>query len=303
MQVLVTGGSGAIGRFVVDGLRASGHDVTVFDIEPPKGDGGDYVNGDITDEDDVQRAVEQEDVVVHLAALLPRACRRNPRRAEAINVGGTLNVLEKAAEEDIRVIYASSKAVFGTTTGVNTHPEYQPIGEDAPKSPTSIYGVTKATVEQFAADYRQDGLDAAAVRFASTYGPGKGDAHGDLAMLPNAIRRAADGKTVQLKGADQCNDLVYYRDIARGITAAVETDELQYPTYHIGSGKVFSIHEFAEALHEYTDAPINVEEGLNYRDADHPSYCQLDISRARSDLGYQPAFSIRDGVKDFLANL
>ncbi len=302
MRTLVTGGSGAIGTFAVRELRSAGHDVTVFDVEPPRDDVA-YVDGDVTDQTEVREAVAGADAVVHLAALLPKACRRNPKRAQAINVGGTLTVFEAAEETGTRVVYASSKAVFGTVTGVHAHPTYEPISEDAPKSPTSLYGVTKASIERFAAAYRADGVEAVALRFASTYGPGKGDAHGDLATLPNAIRRAAEGKPVRLSGADQCNDLVYYRDIGRGIAAAVETDEFEYDAYHVGSGDVFSIREFAEALREYTDASVDLEDGLDYRDADHPSYCQLDISRAQADLGYEPAYPIRDGVRDFLDTL
>jgi UDP-glucose 4-epimerase len=309
MNLLVTGGSGAIGAFVVGELRDD-YDVTVFDVEPPDVDGSDsdegavaYVEGDVTDETAVAEAVSAADAVVHLAALLPDACERNPRRAEAVNVGGTLNVFEAAADHGTRVVYASSKAVLGTPTGVHTHPTYEPIGEDAPKSPTNVYGVTKAAVERYAAAYRADGLDVAALRFASTYGPGKGRAHGDLALLPNAIRRAAAGDPVRLTGGDQRNDLVYYGDIARGVAAAIETDELAHAAYHVGSGEAVSIRTFAEALREYTDAQIEVEGGLNYRDAAEPSYCRLDISRARADLGYEPTYPVERAVRDFLRRL
>jgi nucleoside-diphosphate-sugar epimerase len=303
MNLLVTGGSGAIGTFVARELRDADHDVTVFDIEPPEIDGVAYVEGDVTDADAVAEAVSAADAVVHLAALLPDACERDPPRAEAVNVGGTLNVFEAAHDRGTRVVYASSKAALGTPTGVHTHPVYEPIGEDAPRSPTNLYGVTKASIERYAAAYRADGMDVAALRFASTYGPGKGQAHGDLALLPNAIRRAAAGDRVRLTGADQRNDLLYYGDIARGVAAAVETDELTHAVYHIGSGEAVSIRTFAEALREQTDAPIEAEGGLNYRDADEPSYCRLDISRARADLGYEPAYPIERGVRDFLKRL
>lgn len=303
MRIVVTGGSGAIGTFVARKLRDDGHDVTVFDIDPPTVDGVEYVDGDITDEKAVEAAVAGTDTVVHLAALLPDACEQHPPRAEAVNVGGTLAVLEAAREHEVRVIYASSKAVFGTTTGVHTHPTYEPIGEDAPKSPTNLYGVTKEAIERYADAYRANGLEVAAVRFASTYGPGKGQAHGDLALLPDAIRRAANGETVRISGADQRNDLVYYGDIARGIAAAVEADELTHRAYHIGSGEAVPIRVFAEALREHTDATVEVEGGLNYRDADRPSYCRLDISRARADLGYEPAYPVERGVRDFLDRL
>lgn len=300
MDVLVTGGHGAIGTYVTRTLREGGHDVTVLDVVD--GD-DDSIQASVTDAEAVAAAVDGTDAVVHLAALLPEACNRDPQRAERVNVGGTLTVFEAAQDAGSRVVYASSKAVLGTPTGVHAHPVYEPIGEDAPKSPTNLYGVTKASVERYAAAYRADGLDVAAVRFASTYGPGKGKAHGDLALLPNAIRRAAAGDSVRITGADQRNDLVYYGDIARGVTSAIETDELNHAAYHIGSGEAASIRRFAEALREQTDAPVEVEGGLNYRDADEPSYCRLDISRARADLGYEPAYPVERGVRNFLNRL
>lgn len=303
MEVLVTGGSGAIGTVVVDALRSAGQTVTVFDITPPADENVRFLQGDITDQEAVREAVSEVDVVVHLAALLPKACRQSPRRADAVNIGGSLNVFEAATESHVRVIYASSKAVFGAITGAHAHPTYKPISEDAATAPTNLYGVTKATVEQFATAYLEDGLECAAMRFASTYGPGKGDAHGDLAILPAAIRQAAAGNPVKLPGADQRNDLLYYVDIAEGIRAAVETAELSYPAYHLGSGMTCSIREFASALEKHADVPVEVEEGIDYRDAAEPSYCQLDISRARADLGYDPSYPIDAGVQHFLEYL
>jgi UDP-glucose 4-epimerase len=300
MEILVTGGSGAIGTFVVEALRSAGHSVTILDREPPADDDVQFICGDITDQETVREAVSEVDVVVHLAALLPKACRQSPHRADAVNIGGSLNVFEAATEQQVRVIYASSKAVFGAITGVHAHPTYEPLSEDAPKSPTNLYGVTKAAVERFATAYVENGLDGAALRFASTYGPGKGEAHGDLAILPEAIRQAAAGNSVKLSGADQRNDLLYYVDIAQGVTAAVETTELSYNAYHIGSGVTCSIREFASAVEKHTEASVDVEEGTDYRDATAPSYCRLDISRARADLGYEPSYPVDAGVRHFL---
>ena len=300
MRILLTGGSGAIGSFVADELFVRGHDVTVFDIEPPDRELSSFIRGDITEFDTVSTAVQEVDAVVHLAALLPDACRENPRLAERVNVGGSLNVFEAATDVGVPVVYASSKAVFGSSRGRHSHPQYEPLGEDAPKSPNSVYGTTKMAVENYANTYYDKGMSGAAVRFASTYGPGKGAAHGDLAYIPNLIRRAAAGETIQIDGADQRNDLVYYGDIANGVAAAVEANARSHTAYHIGSGQAVSLYDFAEVLRRETDATIHVNGGLNYRDSDDPSYCRLDISRARVDLGYDPSYPVDRAVRDFL---
>lgn len=319
MRVLVTGGSGAIGSFVTRELLERGHDPIVFDIEPPDVDGITAVDadeiaasdtdgitaieGDITDATAVSTAVRDADAVVHLAALLPDACRRDPRSAERINVGGTLNVFEAATDTAIPVVYASSKAVFGSIRGRYAHPTYEPLGEDAPRDPTGVYGTTKLAIEQYAETYYRDGMSGAAVRFASTYGPGKGDAHGDLAYVPDLIRRAAAGETIHVDGADQRNDFVYYADIAAGVAAAIEAEDRSHAVYHIGSGRAVALREFVDALRRETEATIHVEGGLNHRDADDPSYCRLDISRARTDLGYEPSYPASRAVEDFLDRL
>lgn len=303
MEVLVTGGSGAIGSFVVEELTRRGHSATVFDITGSESEGGSFVRGDVTSENAVADAVAGADAVVHMASLLPPACRRDPKRAERVNVGGSVNVFSEALDAANRLVYVSSKAVFGPITGAHAHPTYEPLGEDAPKSPTTVYGKTKYASEQLLATYRKRGLDAAAVRFASTYGPGKGDEHGALALVPEAIERAANGEDVHLVGGDQRNDFVYYGDLANGIADLLEAPSLTHAAYHVGSGTTASLRKFAEVLEARTSATVTVEGGLNFYGHDEPTYCRLDISRVRADAGYDPEFPAAAAVEDYLGRL
>lgn len=317
MEILVTGGAGAIGRFVVAELADRGHDVTVFDRVEPTFEGVTadspeftYVDGDVTDSSAVARAIETPDgsvdAVVHLAALLPDACEADPRRAERVNVGGTLNVLAAASErEKVRVLCASSKAVYGSITGEHAHPTYEPMSEDAPKSPTSVYGTTKLACEQYCRAYaRNEDLDVACFRFASTFGPGKGDSHGVLSLLSKLIEGGAAGEDVSVTGVDQRSDFLYYPDLAAGVAAAVEAGTLSNRAYHLGSGQAVPLRAYVEAVRErYPDARIEAEGGLNFYERTHPSYCRLDVSRARTDLGYEPQYGPDEAVEDYLQRL
>jgi UDP-glucose 4-epimerase len=303
MRVCITGGAGAIGRFVVEELDGRGHEVRVFDVTDPDYGEGTFRRGDVTDAEAVADAVAGVDVVVHMAALLPPACREDPVRAESVNVGGTLHAFEAALDAGVRVVYVSSKAVFGPITGRFAHPTYDPLGEEARKSPTSVYGKTKLACEEYLHTYRERGLDAAGVRFASTYGPGKGEAHGDLALIPEAVEAAAAGEDVALPGGDQRNDFVYYRDLARGIRCAVEADSLTHPVYHLGSGAAVPMRAVGAALRERTGASVTVADGLDFYDRGAPTYCRLDVSRARADLGYEPAFPVERAIEDYLDRL
>ncbi|HEY0494260.1 MAG TPA: NAD(P)-dependent oxidoreductase [Kutzneria sp.] len=120
MQVLVTGAFGNIGSSAAAQLRAQGHEVRHFDL-PSKANlrraqgAANVVWADIRDADAVQRAVRDQDVVVHLAGLIPPQVAEDPKTAREVNVGGTENVLEAVARHDSRLIFASTLDVYGHT--------------------------------------------------------------------------------------------------------------------------------------------------------------------------------------------
>lgn len=307
MDVLLTGGHGAVGRFVIEELHRRSHDVTVLD---PADDetlrsrmGHDYIDGDVTDEAAVADAVDGADVVVHLAALKRPACEDDPTIALDVNVGGTVNVFEAAVAADARVVHISTKSVFGHISGTYAYPHYDPLPEDAPQqSVGDIYGLTKRATESYRQAYvRKFDLDVASFRFASSYGPGKVAVPGKGMLIPDAIEGALRGEHVELPGGDELNDWIYFGDIANGLADAVEAPELSYPAYHIGTGTLHSLRDFADVLREACpDATITVADGRNPQNKDHPMYANFDISRARADLGYEPEYSLAEGIHDYM---
>lgn len=310
MDVLLTGGHGAVGRFVIEELDGRGHDLTVFDLADDETFRSrfdyEYVDGDVTDAEAVADAVADEDAVVHLAALKRPACEANPKRAQEVIVGGTVNVFEAAVAADARVVHISTKSVFGQISGTYAYPSYDPLPEDAPKqSVGDVYGLTKRATESYRQVYvRKHDLDVASFRFASTFGPGKVAVPGKGMLIPDAIEGAMRGETVELPGGDELNDWIYFGDIAVGLADAVEAPTLSYPAYHVGTGELHSLRDFADVLREECpEATITVEDGHNPQDKDHPMYARLDISRARADLGYEPEYGLRDGIRDYIDRL
>lgn len=307
MDVLVTGGHGAIGSFVVEELVARGHNVTVFDLQNDDEQQHrltySFVEGDITNPDAVAAAIEGKDVVVNMAALKRPACNENPKLAQQVNIGGTVNVFDAVVETDTRVLQISSKSVFGEIGGSNAHPLYEPLDEGAPKQTIGdIYGLTKVATESYMQAYvREYDIDVACFRFGSSYGPGKVAVPGKGMLLPDLIEGAPRGESITLPGGDEQNDWIYFGDIANGLADAVEAPTLNYPVYHIGTGRLNSLRDFATVLQEACpNSDITVQDGLNPQNKAHPLYTRLNISRAKTDLGYNPEFTLREGIRDYL---
>lgn len=310
MDVTVTGGHGAIGRFVLEELHARGHDVTVFDLEDDANlreqFGHDYIEGDLTDRDAVADELDGQDAIVNLAALKRSACNADPKLAQEVNIGGTVNVFEAAVDTDLRVVDVSSKAVYGHISGRYAYPHYEPLSEDGQRNPTGkIYDLTKIADESYRQFYEdRHGIDAASFRFGSSFGPGKVAKVGHGRLIPDAIEGAMRGETVVLPGGDELNDWAYFGDIATGLADAVDADELSYPAYNVATGEGKSMHDFAAVLRdECPDADVAVDDGRNPQDKAHPQAAVLDISRAREDLGYEPQYGVAGGIRDYMERI
>lgn len=165
MKILITGGQGKIGRFLVQELTHSAHEVTVLDQIPgPERGVVRYLLGDIQDLGQVMEAMHGADAVVHLAAI------HNPNIATTslvyeTNVVGTFNVHQAAYRLGVkRVVSASSNAIVGWSYSENFMPDYLPIDEDHPLRPVDVYGLSKEIGETIARSYALKGLETVSLR-------------------------------------------------------------------------------------------------------------------------------------------
>lgn len=168
MRVLVTGGTGLVGKATIERLVAHGWDVRVIGIEPEFAAAGvEYAQCDILDFAAVREQARGCQSIIHLAAI------PNPRQSPGhqvfeVNVAGTFNVFEAAAAEGIRrVVQASSINAIGCAWGtVDISPRYLPIDEDHPAFTTDPYSFSKQIVEDIGAYYwRRAGISGASLRF------------------------------------------------------------------------------------------------------------------------------------------
>ena len=315
MNVLVTGGMGVNGAvtarlMVNEGLRPvlldNRMDLSLIrDIKERV----DCVEADVCDQRGLEKIVDDYNIthIAHLAALMPEPAEANPRLGMRVGVDGTVNILEVARAKNIkRVVFTSSKAVYGEILGEYAPPTCKPVREDHPKHPADLYGTIKVCCEEVGKYYREMyGIEFIALRYVSIYGPGKEARHGALSFYGQLIEKARRGeKWVIPQGGDQLNDAVYVGDVARSIYLALMADRPGEWAFNIGTGKAWTPREFLHAASKlYPNHEIELGSGLSKLGRSKQSYCVFDISAAKKHLGYGPAYDVEKGVRDYVETL
>ena len=254
-RVLVTGGTGFIGRRVVGALLAEGHEVTVADHRAFPDTAVRSVIGDLCDPDVPGRAVRPDtDVIIHLAAVTSvLASVQDPVSTHRLNVDATARLLELARENEVGTfLLASTNAVVGSGSAPG-----EVITERTLLRPLTPYGATKAAAEMLLGSYANCyGLAGAALRFSNVYGPGMAEKD---SFVPRLMRAARDGEGVQVRGdGSMRRDLVHVDDVVQGILAAWRAGHTG--PLILAGGKSVSVNEMVETARRVTGAPIPVEQ-------------------------------------------
>lgn len=315
MNVLITGGMGVNGAVTARLLVKEGLRPVLLDnrmdlslMQDIKND-VDGVEADVCDQRAVEKIVDDYRVthIAHLAALMPGPAEANPRLGIRVGVDGTINVLEVARARKInRVVFTSSKAVYGEIRGDYAPPTCKPVREDHPKRPADMYGTIKVCCEQVGKYYREMyGIEFIALRYVSIYGPGKEARHGPLSFYGQLIEKARRGEQWRVpQGGDQLNDAVYVGDVARSIYLALKAPTPGEWTFNIGRGKTCTPRDFLNAAAKmFPSHQIELGPGASQLGRSKQSFCVFDISAARKHLGYEPAYTVEEGVQDYVANL
>jgi nucleoside-diphosphate-sugar epimerase len=306
--VLVTGGHGTMGPWVVGALHDRAARVVVLDLlDAPRSSLGEAsavpdesIVGDVRDAALVRGVMREHGItnVVHLAAIVGEDCERDPGRALEVNTIATARLIEAAEAIGVRRLVANStKGTLGPLPERYLHPTYEPVPSDHPPSPRSIYEVSKLGVERLVAAARSRGLSATTLRFTTTWGPGKSAAtHAGLSFHSDLVTAAMAGGDVAVDvHPDQGFDLIYYSDVGAAIAAAALAEgPLTSHVYHLGAGRLTRMREFAEAL-EAAFPGCRVTMGKRFPPGRNVLF---DIEAARRDLGYEPAFDVMAALAD-----
>lgn len=298
MNILVTGGAGFIGSHLVRHLLAKGEKVTALDNLstglaenlPPEAE---FIEMDILDER-LKKVVAAGafDAIVHLAAqTMVDISVKDPLFDARENLLGTVHVLEAARAANVkRIVFASTAAAYG-----DVKEDDLPVREAQPTEPMSFYGLSKLSVEKYLAMYHQlYGLEYVVLRFANVYGERQGDG-GEGGVISIFAKAMAEGRDITIYGdGEQTRDFVYAGDIAEGIVAALQTEEVN-AAYNLSTQTETSLRELVSLLSEICGREIVPKYGPE-RDGDIYK-SMLSNSRARRGLDWQPATTLAEGLR------
>lgn len=301
---MVTGGAGCVGSYVIRDLLARGERIVSYDsdrgqhilrqVVPPEALAEVVsVAGDVTDLPHLARTIREHQIkaVVHLASLQIPASNANPPLAERINVGGLLNVLEAARLLDVRkVVWSSSIAVFGPAAEYGS----KPVANNAHHRPQSVYGACKSLGE-YLLNYYQDtyGLDAVGLRYTAVYGVGR--EAGRTSFTTEMIRKAAELAPYEVPFGDDVIDWQYVEDVSRVTLRALDAGPMKTRIFNT-RGEVRPVAEGVAYLKK-----LEPRAELTLLPGTFGLAWEYDAGPARDELGFEPQYSMEEGIEKTLA--
>ena len=303
-KVLVTGGAGFIGSFVVtELLKENVGEVLIYDnlargdmsyIEDQLKDSRcNYFKGDLREIDLLNAAMVGCDYVIHLAAMWLLHCKDYPRTAFDVNIQGTFNVLEACVNNQVsRLVYSSSASVYGDACEV-------PMTENHPFNNRNFYGASKIACEAMCrAFYDRYNLDYVGLRYMNVYGPHQDQTAAYTGVVPIMLNKIDANEPPIINGdGTQAYDFIYVEDVARSNILALKaetTDEF----YNVGSGVQTSIKELCDLILELKESKLKVTY-RPYSEDDARRMVQNRIGcpkKASKDLAFNYRYGLREGL-------
>jgi len=301
MRVLITGGAGFLGTALAHRLVQEGHRVQVLD-DLSAGDPSRlpkevlFTRGDVRDVPRLWTLLRDVECVFHLAArVFVAESVLYPREYNAVNVGGTVSVMEAMRDAGVkRVVLTSSGAVYGNQ-------RHQPVHEDLEPDPDSPYAVSKLAAEHYVRTIgRLWGIETVILRVFNAYGPGQFAPVYRAPVIPALTKQALSGGSLVIFGkGGQIRDFVYVDDVVDALVAAATAKSVDRAIINVGSGQGTSINQLAQ----YIGVVIGRRTRTLYSQAEDGGVPQLvaDITLAQEKLSFCPRLSLEEGLRQYLA--
>jgi UDP-glucose 4-epimerase len=312
-RYLVTGAAGFIGSNLVAALTARGDTVRAFDnlatgrwelMKRVVKDASlvEAITADIRDTAAVAAAMQGIEVVFHQAALgsVPRSVE-NPIESDAVNVHGTVVVLDQARRAGARrVVFAASSSAYGDTPAL-------PKREDMAAAPMSPYAVTKLTCEKYMAVFASlYGLETVSLRYFNVFGPNQLPEGPYAAAIPRFVHASLTGAPITVFGdGEQTRDFCFIDNtVSANLLAADTPKKLAGEIVNIAGGRRISLNDLIREIGRALGKSLDVRY-VDPRPGD-VRHSLADISRAKELLGYEPRVKWEDGIPrtvEFLRDL
>lgn len=300
MKILITGGLGFQGSHLAEYFLKKGHQVTVFNTLSDRAlrvlhsmtKKPIVVWGSVTDYEVVRKTMRGHDAVFHLAAYVNvDESLVNPRACFDVNIGGTVNILEAAREQGVRVMYASTCEVYGASLGDAL------ITEETKFMPHSPYASSKAAADRICFSYfKSYGLDVTIIRPFNIFGPRQKE-EGFGALIPLFVRRALRKENITVFGdGSQTRDYMYITDLVSAYDLILKNKKTAGRAYNFATGAQTSVLDIARYIARTLN--IAVEHG-KARPGEVTAF-RADIGNVKK-FGFTPRVDIWSGINRYIA--
>lgn len=297
MRTLVTGGAGFLGAALANRLVKEGHTVLALDDltagDPRRLSSAVLLTrGDVRDVPKLWTLLQGVDCVYHLAARVrvPESIHY-PSDYNAVNVGGTVSVMEAMRDTGVRrVVFASSGALYGEQA-------HQPVDEGQLPNPNSPYGVSKVAAEYYLATLGTlYNIETVSLRVFNAYGPGQDLPPSYPPVIPQLLKQAQTGGSLVIFGeGTQTRDFVFLDDVVDALVAAATATDVNRAVINVGSGREISINDLAACVARVSGKQISVLH--NQGQEGGVSRLVAAVGLAQDLLGWEPSTELEEGLR------
>jgi UDP-glucose 4-epimerase len=293
-RVIITGGSGFVGRKLTARLSALGARVYVLDLNRPVDEetsNANFIKADLTNRKDVTSAIKtiEPEIVFHLAANISRATEFD-RLYDMVgtNLVATMNLFDALSQ----TASLQSVVVAGTAEEYGTNEV--PFREDLKENPVSPYSFSKVCQSHLCRlAYKLYGIPVAVLRASLAYGPGQEE----VMLIPSLIKSLLRGEELPMTAGEQRRDFIYIDDLVEAYRLAGESDAAAGEIFNIGLGKSYKIKDVAIKIGRLLGREHLLRFGeTGYRKYEVMEY-EVDFTKARKLLGWTPKVDIDRGLR------